>query len=90
MRWRRQRRPHAPAVVWLRRGVGRHGGHDARAAAGHTVPMPRVYQPDHTAHIRRSLSEQALYFAAGLVMAVLVAIVTQVLTTILGTRTTPW
>ena len=46
--------------------------------------MPRVYRADHTAHIRDPLKNQALYFATGVIMAVLGAIAVAILVPLLG------
>jgi hypothetical protein len=78
---------HTRALMRPRRANdGQKHGHDAAAAMGHTVRMPRVYQPDHTAHIRHRLSQQATYFGAGLVMAALMAAVTVVLSALSGNQ----
>ena len=41
--------------------------------------MPRIYHADHTAHIRRRLRTETIRFSAGLLAAILLAVINGVL-----------
>lgn len=57
------------------RALGGHSGAARLNAMPHTGQVPRVYHPDHTAHIRNRLKNQALYFFTGAVVALMSAAV---------------
>jgi hypothetical protein len=48
------------------------------------VTLPKVYNPDHTAHIRDRLKKQALYFATGAAVTLLSVVVLRVMTNSAG------
>jgi hypothetical protein len=69
-----------------------------RGAAGASAPRggtlagmpPRVYRPDHTAHVRRRLAQMAVYGAFGLVIAAAAAGILAVIAAASPPRGRPW